>query len=287
MTRTIALTCLAMVAFAANSVLTRQALGSGAMDAVGFAGVRLVSGAIMLALLVTLRAPKSWRAVPRLGNWQQAGALLGYAIAFSLAYALLSTGTGALLLFVSVQFGMIARAVWTGDRPGGIEWLGIAIALAAFVYLVSPGLSAPDPLGSFLMVIAGLSWAGYSLLGRGSARPLADAAGSFVRLAPIALIMAIWGIVQHPPTSAGVLLAIGSGAIASGLGYAIWYAALPFLSRTRAAVVQLSVPAIAALGAALLFGEVLSARLIVASIVILGGIAIAIVGAERRRVPLV
>lgn len=280
--RTILLTAVAMAAFAANSILARLALGSGAIDAASYAGIRLASGAVVLGMLVMLRGKSGWRSLARLGTWQQAAALLGYALAFSLAYQLLGASVGALILFASVQIGMVARAVLVGDRPGALEWLGLGMAGAAFVYLVSPGLAAPDPLGALLMVMSGLCWAAYSLLGRGSSQPLADTAGNFLRCLPVAVFLLVGGLALNAPRLDGVIYAVASGAIASGLGYAIWYAALPELSRTRAAVVQLSVPVIAAFGAALFIGETVTPRLLVSSALILGGIALATLLAGRR-----
>ena len=214
--------------------------------------------------------------------FRQAAALLGYALAFSLAYLLLGASMGALILFASVQIGMVARAVLAGDRPGAFEWLGLGLAAAAFVYLVSPGLEAPDPLGALLMVVSGLCWAAYSLLGRGSAQPLADTTGNFLRCLPAALLLLVVGLALQPPRLDGAIYATLSGAIASGLGYAVWYSALPLLSRTRAAVVQLSVPVIAAFGAVLLLGETMTPRLLASSVLILGGIALATGMASRR-----
>ncbi|MFP9136579.1 DMT family transporter [Devosia sp. XGJD_8] len=280
--RTILLTAVAMVAFAANSILARLALGSGAIDAASYTGIRLASGAVVLGMLVMLRGKSGWRSLARLGTWQQAAALLGYALAFSLAYQLLGASVGALILFASVQTGMVARAVLVGDRPGALEWLGLGLAGAAFVYLVSPGLASPDPLGALLMVVSGLCWAAYSLLGRGSSQPLADTAGNFLRCLPFAVLLLVGGLALNAPRLDGVFYAVASGAIASGLGYAIWYAALPELSRTRAAVVQLSVPVIAAFGAALFIGETVTPRLLVSSALILGGIALATLLAGRR-----
>lgn len=280
--RTILLTAVAMAAFAANSILARLALGSGAIDAASYAGIRLASGAVVLGMLVMLRGKSGWRSLARLGTSQQAAALLGYALAFSLAYQLLGASVGALILFASVQIGMVARAVLVGDRPGALEWLGLGMAGAAFVYLVSPGLAAPDPLGALLMVMSGLCWAAYSLLGRGSSQPLADTAGNFLRCLPFAVLLLVGGLALNAPRLDGVIYAVASGAIASGLGYAIWYAALPELSRTRAAVVQLSVPVIAAFGAVLFIGETVTPRLLVSSALILGGIALATLLAGRR-----
>lgn len=280
--RVIVLTVLAMMAFAANSVLARLALSSGAIDAAAFTGVRLASGAIVLGLLLWLKAGGA--ALPKLtGSWAQSGALFGYAICFSFAYTLLGASMGALVLFASVQIGMVTRAVWAGDRPAVLEWVGLLAAAGAFVYLVSPGLAAPHPLGATLMIVAGLCWAGYSLLGRGSSRPLSDTAGNFIRCLPLAVALLVVGIWTEAPRFEGLILAMASGAVASGLGYAIWYAALPHLSRTRAAVVQLSVPVIAGFGAVLFIGEAITPRLLIASALILGGIAVAVVLAGRRR----
>lgn len=280
--RVIGLTGLAMLAFAANSVLARLALSSGAIDAAAFTGVRLASGAIVLGPLLWLRAGRvTW---PKLtGSRAQSGALFGYAICFSFAYTLLGASTGALVLFASVQIGMVTRAVWAGDRPAVLEWVGLLAAAGAFVYLVSPGLAAPHPLGAALMIVAGLCWAGYSLLGRGSSQPLSDTAGNFIRCLPLAALLFVVGIAIEMPRVEGLLLAMASGAVASGLGYAVWYAALPHLSRTRAAVVQLSVPVIAGFGAVIFIGEAITPRLLIASAVILGGIAVAVVLAGRRR----
>jgi len=281
--RVIVLTVLAMIAFAANSVLARLALSSGAIDAAAFTGVRLASGAIVLGVLLWLRAGGAVALSKLTGSWTQSGALFGYAICFSFAYTLLGASMGALILFASVQIGMVARAVWAGDRPAVLEWVGLLAAAGAFVYLVSPGLTAPDPLGAALMIAAGLCWAGYSLLGRGSSQPLSDTAGNFIRCLPLAVLLIVLGIGIEVPRLEGVLLAMASGAVASGLGYAIWYAALPHLSRTRAAVVQLSVPVIAGFGAVVFIGEAITPRLLIASAVILCGIAVAVVLAGRRR----
>jgi drug/metabolite transporter (DMT)-like permease len=209
--------------------------------------------------------------------------LFGYALAFSIAYLMLGAGTGALILFASVQIGMLAWAILKGDRPRLLEWLGLAIAFAAFASLVAPGLTAPPPLGTALMIAAGLSWAAYSLLGRGSRSPLADTAGNFIRCLPIAIVLIAVGDLPRMTSPLSLVYAIASGALASGLGYAIWYAALPNLSRTSAALVQLTVPAIAAAGGVLLIGEPLTGRLVLASAGILGGVALALLAAEWRK----
>ncbi|MCC7428186.1 MAG: DMT family transporter [Alphaproteobacteria bacterium] len=277
-------TALAMLAFAANSVFARVALASGEADALGYTGIRLVSGALVLVAIRRARRTEEsdlWRGPG--GSWAGAAALFGYAIAFSLAYLMLDAGSGALILFASVQIGMLGWAIVKGDRPGPPEWLGFAIAFAAMVVLMSPGITAPAPLGAGLMAAAGFAWAAYSLLGRGSAAPLADTAGNFARCLPVGAALALAGMVLHPPSAAGLAYAIASGALASGLGYAVWYAVLPRHTRSSAAFVQLTVPAIAAVGGVLFIGEPLTLRLGLASAGILGGVALALVAAERRR----
>jgi drug/metabolite transporter (DMT)-like permease len=282
MLRTIALTATAMVAFAANSVLARLALAGSTIDDLGYTGWRLAAGAVVLFLL--LRVVGRREGVPLVaGSWSQASALFGYALAFSVAYLWLGAAVGAIVLFGAVQFGMIARALVAGDRPGPLEWTGLLVAFAALVWLVSPGVAAPSPLGVVLMAFAGLCWAAYSLLGRGSSDPLADTTGNFVRCLPVAVLLMAWGWRVHPPDATGLAYAVASGALASGLGYAVWYAVLPALSRVTAASVQLTVPAIAAAGAVVFIGEPLTGRLIAASLAILSGIALAILAGEQRR----
>lgn len=275
------LTAAAMLAFAANSVLARLALAGGGMDAAGYTGVRLASGALVLAAILLLRHRRPLRDIG--GSWAGAAALFGYAIAFSAAYLMLGAGTGALILFGAVQIGMLGWAVLDGDRPGALEWLGIAVAFTSLAYLVSPGLVAPHPLGAALMVASGLCWAAYSLIGRGARAPLDDTAGNFIRCLPAAMVLAVLGTRLHAPDAAGLAYAIASGALASGLGYAVWYAVLPGLTRSRAAIVQLTVPALAAAAGVLLLSEPLTIRLLVASAGILGGVALALLTAERRK----
>lgn len=274
---------LAVTGFAANSVFARLALGTGGIDAAGYTGVRLLAGAAMLALLLVRQRPLGLAAAFRSrARWPTAAALFGYAIAFSFAYELLDTGTGALILFTTVQCGMLGWALLKGDRPGPVALGGIAVAFGGFVYLVSPGLVAPHPLGAALMIAAGLSWAVYSLLGRGSAEPLADTAYNFILTTPIALGLIVLSLLLKGVPDVGALgWAVASGALASALGYAVWYRVLPLISRSTAAIVQLTVPAIAAAGGVLFMGEVLTPRLALASVLILGGVAVAIVARRR------
>ena len=273
-------TSLTMVAFASNSLLNRLALGRESIDAVSYTTVRLVSGALVLWLIASLRKDS---AEPKVrGNWISAAMLFLYAIAFSFAYLSLSAGTGALILFGTVQVTMILSALRSGERPQLLEWLGVLLALGGLVYLVLPGLRAPSPLGSALMSIAGVAWGVYSRRGRGATSPLADTTGNFIRAVPFNLAVLLVSLNGVHLSQTGILLAVLSGAIASGVGYVIWYAALSGLTATRAAIVQLSVPVLAAWGGVVILAEDVSLRLILAAALILGGIALAIAG--RRKV---
>ncbi len=284
MPATFILLALAMIAFAANSVFARLALGAAHLDAAGYSGVRLIAGAVMLALLLIARngAGELAATIRRRAKWSAAAALFGYMIGFSYAYTLLATGTGALILFASVQISMLAWALIKGDRPPALALAGMAVALGASVYLVSPGITAPDPLGAALMVAAGLSWAAYTLIGRGSTEPLADTASAFVLNAPVAVLLGLVSLGYGHHDMPGLIYAIASGAIASGIGYAIWYAVLPKLSRSTAAIVQLSVPLIAAAGGIVFLGEGLTWRLTISGALILGGLGMTIVANTRR-----
>ncbi len=277
---TAGLTAAAMLAFAANSLLCRAALGGLEADAATFTTLRLVSGAGVLAAVARVRGTP---APPTRFAWVSALTLFGYAILFSLAYLRLSAGAGALLLFGVVQLTMIASGLRTGERPRPLEWLGLAVSVGGLVVLTRPGLGRPDPLGAALMLAAGVGWGLYSLRGRGKGDPVAVNAASFARAVPFALLAtaaaAASGVTRL--TLVGAVLAVASGALASGLGYAIWYAALRGLTATRAAIVQLSVPPLAATAGVLLLGEAFSGRLIVASVLILGGIGLAVVGHRR------
>jgi drug/metabolite transporter (DMT)-like permease len=264
------------VAFAANSLLCRAALGPERIDASSFTALRLGSGALTLALL-TARSPRA-----RGGSWASAVALFAYAIAFSFAYRLIPAGSGALILFASVQATMIGRELVRGDRPHRREWLGLAIALAGLLALTRPGLHAPDPLGAALMAAAGVAWGVYSLRGRGAPHPLGATADNFARSVPLALVPLILPLAPLKLSAVGVLLAVASGAIASGLGYVAWYAALRGLSGSRAAIVQLAAPPLAAAGGVLLLGEALELRLLVGGAAILGGIALALTTPQRE-----
>ena len=281
--RLVLLVVLALVAFAANSVLARLALGGHAMGPGAYTGVRLVAGAAMLVVLVVSRGPDLGlrQAVTSRTRWFSAAALLLYALAFSAAYVALGAGTGALILFATVQFTILGWALFKGDRPGAIALLGLAVALAGFVYLVLPGLKAPDPLGAALMVVAGLSWAVYTLLGRGSRAPLVDTMQNFVLALPPALLCTL-ALVTEPWSWIGIGWAVASGALASGVGYAIWYAALPQLSRAQSGIVQLAVPAIAALAGIALLGEEPTLRLGISTALILGGVEVAIAVRPKR-----
>ena len=199
--RIVALTTIAMVAFAANSILARLAFATAGAEPLSYTGIRLAAGAITLVLLLLARR----QSVRPAGSWSGAAALFGYAILFSVAYVLLGAGPGALILFASVQIGILGWAILKGDRPGIVEWLGFALAFAGLVYLVSPGIVAPNPLGALLMVVAGLCWAAYTLLGRGSKSPLADTAGNFVRAVPVAVVAIAVGVTTHGITPLAAL----------------------------------------------------------------------------------
>jgi drug/metabolite transporter (DMT)-like permease len=273
--RILLLTAVAMVAFATNSVLCRLALAQTAIDPAIFTVVRIVSGALTLWILC-LSVGRGHRIG---GSWRGALALLAYAACFSFAYVSLDAGTGALLLFAAVQATMILWGLWRGERLAAIQWSGLAAALAGLVVLLAPGITAPEPAGATLMVAAGIAWGIYSLLGRGSSDPLGATAGNFLRATPPAVLLALATLGSAGWDAAGLVYAVLSGALSSGLGYAVWYTALPGLTATRAASVQLSVPVIAALGGALLLAEPVTLRLALASAAVLGGIALVL----RRR----
>lgn len=278
---TVGLTALAMIAFAANSLLCRAALVGGHVDAWSFTTLRLVSGALILGILA--RARPSTRPSNAFA-WRSAVALFAYAIGFSLAYLRIPAGVGALLLFGAVQVTMIGAGLRAGERPRVVEWTGLGLSVAGLVVLTRPGLARPDLVGALLMIAAGVAWGVYSLRGRRSADAVMVNAASFARAVPLALCASVLALSLGVTRldAVGALLAVASGALASGLGYAIWYAALRGLTATRAAIVQLSVPPLAAAGGVLVLGEDFSARLVTASCLILGGIALAVLGSRRR-----
>ena len=266
----------ALVGFAANSLLCRAALGARSIDAASFTAIRIASGALVLLVLAGRRAPRT-------GSWPSAAALFAYAAAFSFAYLRLTAATGALILFALVQATMIGVGIWRGERPRALEWLGLALAAGGLVALTLPGLAAPDPLGAALMAGAGVAWGIYSLRGRGATNPLAVTADNFARAVPFtALLLVAIPLASGRITTRGALLAATSGALASGIGYSLWYAALPHLRATRAAIVQLSVPVLASLGAVVTLGESISLRLAGATAAILGGVLIAMLARQRR-----
>jgi drug/metabolite transporter (DMT)-like permease len=273
---TIFLTAIAMCCFAANSLLNRLALASGVIDPASFTLVRVLSAAMILTLLVLARRASR----PRFGSisWRSILALFAYLIAFSFAYTRLSAGAGALVLFGSVQLVMYIVALWHGEQLPVLSWAALATAACGLVYLAAPGLDAPDPVGTILMTVAGLAWGTFSLLGRGSSDPVGANMANFVGCIPLAGIASLLSASHFHISVAGVMLAVASGAIASGLGYAIWYAALKRLPRTHAAAVQLSVPVIAALGGVVLLSEPVTMRVVIASIAVLGGVAVVVYG---------
>ena len=276
---TLILTAAAMVAFAANSVLCRLALGAGLIDAASFATVRTISGAVMLSAILLLRR----RAVTAKPDWRSVLTLYLYMVFFAFAYLSLSAGTGALILFGAVQLTMFTVALRSGEHFSPVSWAGLVVAIAGLVYLVSPGLTAPDPLGAALMTVAGVSWGFYSLVGRSSGDPTEATAHNFLYAVPLVVITNLVFMAGFHVTAAGAAYAVASGAIASGIGYAIWYAALKGLTGTGAATVQLSVPVIAAIGGVLLLSEAVTLRLVVASAATLGGVALVLTQRNRSR----
>ena len=270
--RIMILTSMAMIAFAGNSLLCRLALKETAIDPATFTLIRLVSGALMLWLIVQLK-----RSGPQgNGNWLSALSLFAYAAGFSFAYVSLPAGTGALLLFGAVQVTMISYGLGRGERLHGLQLMGFLLAFAGLVGLMLPGLSAPPLGGSLLMLAAGIAWGVYSLRGKGAGDATRVTAGNFLRAVPISLVLSLLMFSAANPDMNGVFYAVASGALASGVGYAIWYTVLPALRNSSAASVQLSVPVIAAIGGIIFLSEPLTLRLVMTSIAILGGIALVI-----------
>ena len=269
------LTTVAMLAFAGNSLLCRLALRPRAIDPTSFTLLRVVAGALTLSLLCARRPA---RATVQAGSWRSALALAGYAVAFALAYVALDAATGTLVLFGAVQVTMLAWGLAHGERPPRLAWVGFAAATAGLALLLLPGVSAPDPAGLALMAVAGISWGVYSLRGRGVADPVAATASNFLRAGPLCLLASGAALCFATPYFGleGVVCACVSGAITSGLGYVIWYAAVRKLSATQAAMAQLTVPVLAAVGGVILLGEALSPRLLLSAVLVLGGVALAV-----------
>jgi drug/metabolite transporter (DMT)-like permease len=281
------LTLLALGAFAANSLLTRMALAPGLVDAASFTLMRLTAGALVLCLLVRLQSG-GWASL-RGGGWVGPVALFAYAAPFTFAYLRIGAAVGALLLFGSVQITMIGWGIIRGERPGLRVWLGLGLAVIGLGILLLPSASRPDLIGSLLMASAGIAWGIYSLRGKTAARPIDSNARNFLFAAPLALALLLTQRAHLAVTPRGLLLAAVSGAVTSGLGYAAWYRALPHLPATAAAILQLSVPVLAALGAVALLNEQPTLRLLGASVVVLLGVALAIlrkpIGSPTRPVP--
>jgi len=282
------LTTLAMLAFAANSLLCRIALRAGGIDPASFAAIRLAAGAATLLAVMhwaSNRKPAQSGVIGRFGDWPSAAMLFLYVACFSFAYLRLPAGSGALILFGAVQLSMLAAGLRAGERLQSAGWLGLALAAGGLVFLLLPGVAAPAPAGAALMAVAGVAWGIYSLRGRGAPDPLAATGGNFVRATPLGIFLWLgwmaWTASAHA-NAHGVALALASGALTSGLGYVVWYAALPRLAALQAASVQLSVPLIAALGGVLLLDEAFTARLAAASVAILGGIALVLLKGRRR-----
>ncbi|WP_432472959.1 DMT family transporter [Amphritea sp. HPY] len=284
--KTTIFTLFALLAFAGNSVLCRMALGEEVIDAASFTVIRLLSGVLVLLIITALMAkgpdvkPGAESGVGKTskGSWLAGFMLFLYALTFSYAYVSLDTGTGALILFGAVQITMILISLFRGTRLHYSEWLGMTVAFAGFVYLVAPAVNTPSLTGFILMTVAGIAWGGYTLKGRGSVNPLADTHYNFLRTIPFILIVAVLAFQNIDISLKGLVLAVLSGAVASGIGYAVWYQALRGLSATQAAVLQLLVPVIAAAGGVIFTDESISLRFIIASVLVLGGIMMVVLG---------
>ena len=265
-------TAFALVAFAANSIICRMALGNATIDPASFSTIRLISGAVVLWLIVN--ASSGHRTSRHPGSWWSAAMLFLYAVAFSFAYVSLNAGMGALILFGAVQATMITSGLIKGERPPLLAWCGLVIALAGLVYLVFPGLEAPSFSGAALMAVAGFAWGVYSLRGLGVTNPVAVTGDNFLRSAPMTAVVSLVMLQVMQLSVEGVLLAALSGGLTSGIGYVVWYAALRHHSATRAAMLQLLVPIIAAAGGVLLLSEPMTLRLILSGILIIGGVGL-------------
>ncbi|MGZ0654099.1 DMT family transporter [Coraliomargarita sp. W4R72] len=266
------LSALTLIAFAGNSVLCRLALEGGAIDPYSFTSLRLL-GAVMILVPLSYRIRSGPGIGWAQGSWRSGLALYAYAAAFSLAYISLSSGTGALILFGAVQITMLIAAHRHGERMRASQWIGFGFAIVGIIYLVSPGISAPNPLGALLMVISGVAWGLYSIAGRGTKLPTITTSGNFLRAAPFALVSSLLALPQIHFNAQGAGLALLSGVVTSGLGYAIWYMTLPKLSTTQASIAQLLVPLLATVGGVIFIEEELTLRLAIASAMVLGGVA--------------
>jgi len=266
-----------MLAFAANSVLCRMALAGESIDAASFTAIRLASGALRLTILILFRAEfrgKNRHQILRAGSWGSAAWLCLYATGFSFAYLSVSTATGALILFGAVQLTMMTASLISGERPGMRVWAGYSLAVAGMVFLLLPGASAPSLWGAVLMAVAGSAWGMYSLRGRTSNHPLVQTAGNFLLTLPMVAAMLLFALGRLHGNIDGVMLAVASGVLASGLGYALWYQVVSRMSGSTAATVQLSVPLLAAAGGILMMHEPITMRLLLTGMMILGGIAL-------------
>ncbi|WP_340675299.1 DMT family transporter [Paraperlucidibaca sp.] len=274
-------TVFALLAFAGNSILCRMALGEGAIDPASFTIIRLFSGIIVLMVAVFCIRKKSESSA--VGSWRGAAMLFIYAVTFSYGYVSLDTGTGALILFGSVQITMAIMNIISGGRPSLYEWLGMIVAFSGLAYLVLPGLTTPSIMGFALMAFSGAAWSGYTLIGKGSVDPLRDTAYNFLRTSPLILFFIYFTFESYDVSSNGFLLAVVSGAVTSGMGYLLWYIAIGGLSITKAAAVQLFVPIIAAFGGLVFSNEIITMHLIEASVLILGGVLAVILGSSRSK----
>lgn len=277
--KTSLLSSLALVAFAANSVLCRFALGSERIDASSFTIIRMLSGAFVLFLILGTKGHK--KGTLSKGSWSASFMLLLYAISFSYAYLSIDTGTGALILFGSVQLTMIFVSLLSGTRLHVSEWVGVVIAFSGFIYLILPNITAPSMIGFILMTLSGISWGLYTLIGRGSKNPLMDTAYNFLRTLPFIALLALMTLNNATFTNEGILLALISGGITSGIGYTIWYIALRGLNAIQASVIQLLVPVIAAIGGVIFVSESMTSRLIISTCIVLCGIFIVVLGKQH------
>lgn len=275
-------TSIALIAFAANSVLCRLALDNEAIDAASFTAIRLFSGTIILFIIIgiskRIKQPiiQNKKEPSSKGSWFGSILLFTYAITFSYAYILLDTGTGALILFGAVQITIVILSFISGTRLKPLEWLGMTIAFIGFIYLILPSITTPSATGFVLMAISGIAWGMYTLQGHSSKNPLTDTAFNFLRTIPLIIIIIITSLNTLTYTSEGIILALLSGGVASGIGYTIWYMALRDLSSLQAAVLQLLVPILSAFAGVIFISEIITAHFIISSIMVLGGILLVI-----------